>query len=93
MLTPVSGVANTNGEITPQALGAATKTNFPMQKANLPRIMTVFDDHPPPRKRIRAHDLRTCTWNVRSLNKLRAISQLETVLKNYKTEIIALQEM
>ena len=48
---------------------------------------------PPPRKRIKAHDLRICTWNVRSLNKLGAISQLETVLEAYKTEIIALQEM
>ena len=50
-------------------------------------------NHPPPRKRIKGHDLITCTWNVRSLNKLGAISQLETVLEAYKTEIIALQEM
>ena len=34
-----------------------------------------------PHKRIKAHDLRICTWNVRSLNKLGAISQLETVLE------------
>ena len=47
----------------------------------------------PPRKRIKAHDLRICTWNVRSLNKLGAVSELETVLEDYKTDIIALQEM
>ena len=46
-----------------------------------------------PRKRIKAHDLRICTWNVRSLNKPGAVSQLETVLKDYKADIIALQEM
>ena len=63
-----------------------------MKIENMPRIMTDFDDDPP-RKRIKAHDLRICTWNVRSLNKLGAISQLESVLKAYKTEIIALQEM
>ena len=40
-----------------------------------------------------AHDLRICTCNVRSLNKLDAISQLETVLEVYKADIIALQEI
>ena len=48
---------------------------------------------PFPRKRIKAQDLRICTWNVRSLNKPCAVSQLETVLKDYKADIIALQEM
>ena len=33
--------------------------------------MTDFDDDTPhpPRKRIKAHDLRICTWNIRSLNR------------------------
>ena len=43
--------------------------------------------------RIKAHDLSICTWNVRSLNKLGAVSQLEAVLKVYKADNIALQEM
>ena len=55
-------------------------------------IMTDVDDDPL-RKRIKAHDLRICIWNVRSLNNMVAISQLETVIEAYKTDIIALQEM
>ena len=46
-----------------------------------------------PRKRIKAHDWRICTWNVRSLNKQGAVSQLGTVLELYKADINALQEM
>ena len=34
-----------------------------------------------------------CTCNVRSLNRQGAISQLETVLKDYKAHITALQEI
>ena len=64
-----------------------------MKTENMLWITTDFDDNKPPRKRIKPHDLRICTWNVRSLNKLDEISQLETVLKDYKTDIIALQEM
>ena len=48
---------------------------------------------PNPNKRIKAHDLRICTWNVRSLNKPGAVTQLEKVLRKYKTDITALQEM
>ena len=59
-----------------------------MKTENMPRVTTDFDD-----ERIKAHDLRICTWNVRSLNKLGAISQLETVFEAYKTDIIAVQEM
>ena len=59
-----------------------------MKTENMPRITTDFDDDPS-RKRIKAHDFSICTWNVRSLNKLGAISQLQA----YKTDIIALQEM
>ena len=44
-------------------------------------------------ERIKAHDLKICTWNVRSLNKPGAVSQLETGLKDYKADIIALQDM
>ena len=70
-------------------MGAATKTNIPMKTDNMPRITTDFDNDLP-RKRIKAHDLRICTWNVRSLNKPAAVTQLEKVLIKYKT---ALQEM
>ena len=72
------------------ALEASTNTNIPMKTENMPRITTDFDD---PRKRIKVHDLRICTWNVRSLNRPGAVSQLETVLKGYKADITALQEM
>ena len=65
-------------------MGAATKTNIPMKTENMPRVTTDFDNDPS-RKRIKAHDLRIRTWNVRSLNKLGAISQLKPVLEAYKT--------
>ena len=58
-----------------------------MKTENMPRITTDFDNGPP-RKRIMAHDLRICTWNVRSLNKLGAISQLETVSKLIKLKLL-----
>ena len=64
-----------------------------MKTENMQRITTDFDNepYPPlPRKRIKDHDLRICTWNVRSLNKPGAVSQLETVLEVYKADIIAL---
>ena len=110
MLTPVSGVANTNGEITPQVLRlcasfgschenqhsnenrkyASDNDRFCWQNTSIPN--TNPNLLPPPKK-IKAHNLRICSWNVRSLNKLGAISQLETVLEVYKVDIIALQEM
>ena len=58
----------------------------------MPWITTDFDDDPS-RKRIKVLDLRICTCNVKALNKPGALSQLETVLKEYKADIIALQEM
>jgi len=39
------------------------------------------------------HDLRICTWNVRSLNRPRAAEQLAEVLDCYKADITAIQEM
>ena len=46
-----------------------------------------------PRKRIKEHDLRICTWNVRTLYRSDADTQLEKVLSNYNADITALQEM
>ena len=45
------------------------------------------------RKRIKAHDLRICTWNVRTLYTPDAVAQLENVFSNSKADIIALQEI
>ena len=63
-----------------------------MKTLSKPRIRTTdfVDD---PRKRFKDHDLRICTWNVRTLHRPGAIQQLENVLVKYKAEIIALQEM
>lgn len=46
-----------------------------------------------PCKRSKDHDLRICTWNVRSLYRDGAKNELLKVVKEYKTDIIALQEM
>ena len=74
-------------------MGADTKTNIPMKTENVPWITTDFDNDSPPRKRIKAQDLRICTWNVRSLNKPGAVTYLEKAPRKYKTDITALQEM
>ena len=46
-----------------------------------------------PRKRYKDNDLRICTWNVRTLNREGATIQLVNVLKEYKADITAIQEM
>ena len=46
-----------------------------------------------PRKRYKDHDLRICTWNVRTLYRPGATIQLADVLENYKADITAIQEM
>ena len=58
----------------------------------MPRIRIDSDDDPP-RKRFKDHDLRICTWNVRSLYRPGADTQLENVLSKYKADITALQEV
>ena len=56
------------------------KTQPTMKKQRKPNPPNVDD----PRKRIKDHDLRICTWNVRTLYRTGA---------KYKADIIALQEM
>ena len=63
-----------------------------MKTENMPRITTDFDDNPR-RKRIKAQDLRIFTWNVRTLYRPGAVTQLDKVLSNCKADITALQEM
>jgi len=63
-----------------------------MKTANMPRIMPDLDDDPP-RKRFKDHDLRICTWNVRSLYRSGAVTQLENVVSKYNADITALQEV
>ena len=63
-----------------------------MKTEYIPRILTDFNDDPS-RKRIKAHDFRICTWNVRSLHRPGAVTQLEEILRKYKTDITAFQEM
>ena len=46
-----------------------------------------------PRKRFKDHDLRICTWNVRTLYRPGASIQLADVLEKYKADITAIQEM
>ena len=46
-----------------------------------------------PRKRYKDHDLRICTWNVRTLYRPGVTIQLADVLENYKADITAIQEM
>ena len=46
-----------------------------------------------PRKRFKDHDLRICTWNVRTLYREGAVYQLADVLEKYKADITAIQEM
>ena len=97
MLTPVSEVANANDEITPQVLRlcASFRSCHENQHSNENGYAPDNDRFWWRRllKRIKAHDLRICTWNVRSRNRPGAVSQLETVLKDYKADITALQEM
>ena len=52
-----------------------------MKAVHMPRISTDFVDD---NKRIKEHDLRICTWNVRTLNRSVAVAQLKNVLSNYK---------
>ena len=47
-----------------------------------------------PRKRYKGHDVRICTWNVRTLSKRTGADvQLADVLKKYKADVTAIQEM
>ena len=57
-----------------------------------PRTRTDSVDETP-RKRFKDYDLRVCTWNVRSLYRPGAATQLDNVLSNYKADITALQEV
>ena len=57
----------------------------------MPRIRNPSVDDP--RKRYKDHDLRICTWNVRTLYRDGAHIQLVNVLNNYKADITALQEI
>ena len=63
-----------------------------MKTYNMPRMRNPFVDDPP-RKRFKDHDLRICTWNVRTLYREGASIQLVNVLKKYKADITALQEI
>lgn len=63
-----------------------------MKTYNMPRMRTTPTDDDP-RKRYKDHDLRICTWNVRTLNRDGASIQLVNVLKDYKADITALQEI
>ena len=63
-----------------------------MKTYNMPRMRNPFVDDPP-RKRFKDHDLRVCTWNVRTLYREGASIQLVNVLKKYKADITALQEI
>ena len=98
MLTLVSGVANANGEISPQVLRlwVSFGSCHENQHSNENRKYALDNGRfwwRPPRKWIKAHDLKIGTWNVRCLNRPDAVSQLETVLKAYKADITALQEI
>ena len=55
--------------------------------------MTTPTNPLPTRTRIKAHDLGICTGNVRSLHRPDAVTQLKKILRKYKTDITALQEM
>ncbi|XP_073814500.1 uncharacterized protein [Musca autumnalis] len=46
-----------------------------------------------PRKRFKDHDLRICTWNVRTLYREGAVFALADVLGKYKADITAIQEI
>lgn len=46
-----------------------------------------------PRKRFKDHDMRICTWNVRTLYREGAVYALADVLEKYKADITALQEV
>ncbi|XP_073848775.1 uncharacterized protein [Musca autumnalis] len=46
-----------------------------------------------PRKRFKDHDLRICTWNVRTLYREGAVFALADVLEKYKVDITAIQEI
>ena len=46
-----------------------------------------YDDNP--RKRLKKHDLRICTWNVRTLNRDGATIQLAEALDKMKADITA----
>ena len=68
------------------------KTENVMKNSRKPRIKPPTDDDPP-RKRFKDHDLRICTWNVRTLYRDGASIQLVDALKKYKADITAIQEM
>ena len=63
-----------------------------MKTPKKPRIRTTPSDDDP-RKRLKDHDLRICTWNVRTLYREGASIQLVDVLNKYKADITAIQEM
>lgn len=56
-----------------------------MKTYNMPRMKN--------RKRFKDHDLRICTWNVRTLYRKGASIQLVNDLKNYNADITALEEI
>ena len=57
----------------------------------------IIETDPPnvdyPRKHFKDHDLRICTWNVRTLYREGAVHALADVLEKYKADITAIQEM
>ena len=62
-----------------------------MKISKMPRIRNDPDDDP--RNVHKDHDLRICTWNVRTLYTEGASIQLVNVLRKYKADITAIQEI
>lgn len=94
MLANVHGESTINPrfEVVRRAWNPLHKINLrPMKTYTKPRMRNPNVEDP--RKRFKDHDLRVCTWNVRTLNSDGASIQLVNVLKEYRADITALQEI